>query len=112
MMRRSNATSWVVKGAVVLSLVAAAPDAVRGEPNCTCRYAGQSYALETCVCIVTPGVARVACCDRVLNNTSWTFTGAHCPVAEAPARLPTKSVAGPSRPLAREEQRQTAILVE
>jgi hypothetical protein len=58
---------------------------LRGEPQCTCRYAGQSFALETCVCLVTPEGARMACCDQVLNNSSWTFTGDTCPVALAPA---------------------------
>ena len=105
-MRRSIATSWVVKAFVVLGLIASAPGAVRGEPNCTCRYAGQSYALESCVCIVTAGTARMACCGRVLNNTSWTFSGATCPIAEAPARVPAMSVTGPSGPPVREEPRR------
>ena len=43
-MRRSIATNLIVKAVVVLGLVLSAPVAVRGEPNCTCRYAGQSYA--------------------------------------------------------------------
>jgi hypothetical protein len=27
----------------------------------------------------------MACCDQVLNNSSWTFAGDICPVALAPA---------------------------
>ena len=31
--------------------------------------------------MVTPSGPRMACCDRVLNNTSWTFTSRSCPMA-------------------------------
>ncbi len=52
------------------------------EPRCTCRYAGQSYALGSCTCIDRPGAApQFACCGMVLNNTSWKFSGEGCPVA-------------------------------
>ena len=70
---------------LLVGTMVALPVTVRGEPQCTCRYAGQSYALEACVCLVTPAGARMACCDQVLNNSSWTFTGDSCPVAHAPA---------------------------
>lgn len=69
---------------VAVGTFLASPAAVLGDPNCTCRYAGQSYALDTCVCIVTPQGARMACCGMVVNNTSWTFTRNGCPVAAAP----------------------------
>ncbi len=111
-MRPSIIAHWIAKATVVLGFVALDPGAVLGEPNCTCRYAGQSYALETCVCIMTPGAARMACCGRVLNNTSWTFTGASCPIAEAPNSSPLQSVRLLSRPPAREERPQTAVLIE
>lgn len=51
-------------------------------PNCTCRYKGQAYALESCVCLTTSEGPRLACCGMVLNNTSWKFTEKHCPVVE------------------------------
>ncbi len=70
--------------AAVAGAVLASPNVVMGDPNCTCRYAGQSYALDTCVCIVTPQGARMACCGMVVNNTSWKFTRNGCPVAAAP----------------------------
>jgi hypothetical protein len=54
----------------------------QSEPNCTCRYKGQSYALDTCVCLSTAEGPRMACCGLVLNNTSWNFTKKHCPVVE------------------------------
>ena len=51
------------------------------EPKCTCRYANQDYNQGTCVCMQTREGARLTCCDLVLNNTSWTFTGDDCPIA-------------------------------
>lgn len=52
---------------------------------CTCRYAGQSYDLGTCVCMQMPDGARTACCGQVLNNTSWTFIHEGCDVAARPS---------------------------
>ena len=68
-----------------LALLAAA-DARAETPNCTCRYAGQSYLQGTCVCIVTSNGARRACCNKVLNNSSWNFKGETCPIASAPGQ--------------------------
>ncbi len=64
-----------------------------GEPNCTCRYKGQSYALDSCVCLSTSDGPRMACCGMVLNNTSWKFTKQHCPVVERASPAPTQSFA-------------------
>ena len=75
----------------------AAARTVQGQSNCTCRYAGQSYALKTCVCLVMPAGARMACCGLVLNNTSWTFTGGNCKIAMTPDRIPAQSIAGQGR---------------
>ncbi len=50
-------------------------------PECTCRFAGESFALKSCACITTPVGPRIACCGMVLNNTSWTFTEKACPMA-------------------------------
>ena len=105
--RDRKAIPWMATAALVLGLAAAAaPGSVRGEPNCTCRYAGQSFALTACVCIVMSGGGRVACCDKVLNNTSWTFTGAACPLAAAPQRTGPQTLAGRRRPPAPEGWRQ------
>ncbi len=81
----------LVNAALVLALSVATPNTVRGEPKCTCRYSGQSFALSTCACIVTPNGVQRACCGMVLNNTSWNFTGDVCPVAGIPDRDPTQS---------------------
>lgn len=50
-------------------------------PECTCRFAGQSFQLKSCACITTSAGPRIACCGMVLNNTSWTFTQKACPLA-------------------------------
>ena len=93
----------LVNAALVFALSVATPNTVRGEPNCTCRYAGQSFALSTCACIVTPNGVRRACCGMVLNNPSWNFTGDVCPVAGIPDRGPTQSAAGRLLPTAQEK---------
>jgi len=52
------------------------------DSKCICRAPGKTYSLGSCVCIVRPGgPMQLACCGKVLNNTSWTFTGKVCPVA-------------------------------
>ncbi|NQV98585.1 MAG: hypothetical protein HQ483_02715 [Rhodospirillales bacterium] len=52
-------------------------------PSCTCRYAGQSFQINSCVCITTSAVSpQMACCGMVVNNPSWTFTKSPCPTAE------------------------------
>ncbi len=101
-MRVSILPISLVNAALVLALSAAAPNTVRGQTNCTCRYAGQSFALSTCACIVTPNGVRRACCGMVLNNPSWNFTGDVCPVAGIPDRDPTQSAADRFLPTAQE----------
>ncbi len=81
----------LVNAALVLALFAATPTPVRGQSNCTCRYADQSFALSTGACIVTPSGVQRACCAMVLNNTSWNFTGDVCPIAGIPDRVPAQS---------------------
>jgi len=54
-------------------------------PSCTCRYAGQSFQVNSCVCITTAAAKpQVACCGMVVNNPSWTFTNNACPTADLP----------------------------
>ena len=69
-LRVATETFWLVNAALVLALSAAAPNTARGEAHCTRRYAGQSYALNTRVCIVTPGGAPVLSCRRELYSPS------------------------------------------
>ena len=105
-MRVATPKKCFATAVLVLGLSAAWPGTARGEPNCRCRYDGRSFALETCVCIVTPQGTRRACCDKVLNNTSWTFTGETCPIASAPDRSPAQSVARRPRPPVDESPRR------
>jgi len=72
------------------------PAGASAESQCSCRYAGQSYALGTCVCIDRPGIGpQYACCGMVLNNTSWQFSDKGCPTAMSepadPLRMGTAS---------------------
>lgn len=59
------------------ALIAAAT-AATAEPQCLCRYDGKRFEQGQCTCIVISGNARYACCDRVLNNSSWTFVSDQC----------------------------------
>lgn len=78
------------------AIVCLGPAESAAETQCTCRYAGQSYALGACVCIDRPGSGQqFACCGMVLNNTSWKFSDKGCPTAMSepadPAQMSTVS---------------------
>jgi hypothetical protein len=60
--------------------------ALAGE-ECTCRHKDGETALGQIACIRSPGGMAMARCDRVLNNTSWTFLNQPCPTADL--SLPT-----------------------
>ncbi|MEQ9327011.1 MAG: hypothetical protein RJQ21_06920 [Rhodospirillales bacterium] len=66
-----------------LGLLMASSVALAG-PNCTCRYAGADFGLGACTCITISGKSKLACCDMVMNNTSWKFGEGTCPVSQAP----------------------------
>lgn len=46
---------------------------------CTCRAQGADFTVGTMVCLATPSGVRMARCEMVLNNTSWTFLPTPCP---------------------------------
>ena len=76
------------------AIVCLGPVGSAAEPQCKCRAPGQSYLVGACVCLQRPGGAQeLACCEKVLNNPSWRFTGKCCPDAKTepavPARLST-----------------------
>ncbi|PVB63665.1 hypothetical protein DCO57_02475 [Labrenzia sp. 011] len=48
--------------------------------SCTCRYKGQDYSLGESICLNGSDGSRMATCSMVLNNTSWQFSNAPCPV--------------------------------
>lgn len=79
------------------AIVCLGPAGSVAETQCTCRYAGQSYALGACVCIDLPvGGRQFACCGMVLNNTSWKFSDEGCPMAATEPAGPaqTSTVSG------------------
>ena len=69
------------------------------DPDCTCRYSGQEFGLNQCVCMVTSNGMRRACCGLVLNNTSWTFFKDGCVLASTKnkdeMRSPTTAISYP-----------------
>lgn len=68
----------------VIGLVLYSGVALAG-PDCTCRFAGADFSIGTCTCVTIGGKQKLACCDMVLNNTSWKFGEGGCPVADGPA---------------------------
>lgn len=69
--------------------------------GCTCRAKDVVANEGEVVCLNTPLGQRLARCDKVLNNTSWTFLGT-CPTVSrrltptdhAPARTQSLAWAG------------------
>lgn len=67
--------------AAALGLAAMIP-AAPAFADCTCRYQGAFYELGQCVCMRVGSTTRRACCDKVLNNTSWSFGGRSCDMVQ------------------------------
>jgi hypothetical protein len=59
--------------------------------DCTCRAKDVVASQGEVVCLATPQGSRMARCDKVLNNASWTFL-------EAPCSAPALSVLSPAAP--------------
>jgi len=49
--------------------------------SCTCRYQGEDYGVGESICVKSPQGMRMATCAMVLNNTSWKFSNAPCPLS-------------------------------
>jgi hypothetical protein len=70
----------ILASAAVVVLVGAVSSSASAD--CTCRARdGIRATLGETICIPTPSGTRLARCDQVLNNTSWTFLDAPCPQA-------------------------------
>jgi len=54
------------------------------DENCTCRGNGQDVPEGQTVCLKTASGMKLARCERVLNNTSWTILDSDCPTAALP----------------------------
>src|SRR5262245_25984993 len=49
--------------------------------KCQCLYQGKKFEQGEYVCIKVDGATRLARCDMLLNNSSWTFLKGGCPNA-------------------------------
>ena len=62
--------------------VAVATSSTLAGEDCTCRAAGGIEIPEgETICLKTASGSQLARCERVLNNTSWTFLNTPCPTA-------------------------------
>jgi len=68
--------------AVILTSVIAGPLAHAQSVSCTCRYKGEKYGVGESICLKSPQGLRMATCEMVLNNTSWQFSDAPCPLTQ------------------------------
>jgi hypothetical protein len=50
--------------------------------NCTCRYQGENFGIGESICLKGSDGLKMATCSMVLNNTSWQFSNAPCPLAQ------------------------------
>lgn len=71
-----------------------------GPIPCTCRAEGTSYTLGAVVCMKTPDGPKMARCDKVLNNTSWTPLTVPCPTARNGSAVPQQLASTPAGTLA------------
>jgi len=79
--------------AIAFAMFVASSAVALAGPSCTCRFKGESYAIDSCVCLSTSEGPRLACYGFVLNNTSWNFTKKLCPVAEGSPSMTNQSLA-------------------
>jgi len=82
-MTRSLTVLAIFIGALFVATGAMA-DSAKGR-DCWCRYSGKAYIEGSCICMRTPGGLRRACCGRVLNNSSWSFTSSGCVMSDLDA---------------------------
>ncbi len=69
--------------AIVLIVVAFSPQVfAQTKIPCTCRFQGADFGLGEEICMKRPAGSTMARCEMVLNNTSWKFTEAPCPITE------------------------------
>ena len=79
--------------------------------ECTCRAKDVVANEGEVVCLNTPLGQRLARCDKVLNNTSWTFLQGACPTTSRTLTPARHALAKLQIPVwADEEQRSRAIL--
>ena len=67
--------------ALALVILLALPAAATAGPECRCRYQGKEFEQGALACIRIGATTRLARCDMLLNNSSWTFIKDGCPSA-------------------------------
>jgi len=73
----------VLFSAVIVAMAIMAHPALSAG-NCTCRGNGEDVPEGQTICLKTASGAKLARCERVLNNTSWTILDKDCPTASLP----------------------------
>ena len=76
--RRSYLSLRSVLLALALTALLAGDATAGADPNCQCRAFGTVARLGQVVCLQLPAGPRLARCEKVLNNTSWTFLPGRC----------------------------------
>lgn len=65
--------------ALVLALGAAGSAFAGSDGTCQCKANGNSYDLNSVVCIRSGSLSFLARCEMVLNNTAWKKISDSCP---------------------------------
>ncbi len=79
---------------------------------CTCRARDVVANEGEVVCLNTPLGQRLARCDKVLNNTSWTFLREGCPTASQSLTPAEQTLADLRDPLPADSGRGLRVLLE
>ena len=84
---------WAILGIAASALPTYSTSAQEGRAPaakipCLCLYDGQYFGQGQCVCMATPRGPRLACCGKVLNNSSWSFLADSCPIADVQPYIP------------------------
>jgi uncharacterized membrane protein len=66
---------------LLVALAVLAPAGASAEHKCQCLYHGKKFEQGELVCLRVDGATRLARCDMLLNNSSWTFVQTGCPTA-------------------------------
>jgi hypothetical protein len=82
-----------VAQALLIALASGLAAPALGADGCYCRHKDGQTPLGQSTCIRSANGGQMARCEKVLNNTSWKFTGAPCPVAEG-----SRNMTPPARP--------------
>jgi len=61
-----------------LTALVSFPAAISAAGDCQCRANGQAFSQGETTCLLLPDGPRLARCEMVLNNTSWTLLDRAC----------------------------------